>query len=314
MNRYFIKFSVLTALLLGVSVLIGCVTINLGGENTGQAQTTLTSPELPPLATIQPPQHVLSEERLWNADYLSPLLQAPITLVNGAFSGMIDGTELNVTAQPGIAYGDLNGDGIEDAAIVLAENTGGSGVFVSLVVIYSDAGQYAQAAGVVIDDRPIIDSVAIEGSVVKLQALVHAPNDPMVNPTTRISAEYSLRGGRLINTRLSSTFVGGGEHAIYIDTPRDGEGVSGSLRVTGSMPIAPFENNLSLLISDPLSGQLLHEGFMVQAEDMGAPAAFDNSVELPDVPAGTEILLLLSELSMADGTPMALDSIWLIVE
>ena len=314
MKRFFTRTAILIALFLGVSALSGCVTVNMGGENAGQTSATVIAPELPPLATIQPPQHVLSEERLQNADYLSPLLQVPITLVNGAFSGMIDGTELNVTALPGIAYGDLNGDGVEDAAFVLAENSGGSGVFTSLLVVYSEGGLYAQAPGVMIDDRPIIDSVAIEGSVVKLQALVHAPNDPMVNPTTRMSAEYSLLGGRLVQTRLSSTFAGGGEHAIYIDTPRDGESVSGSLRVTGSMPIGPFENNLSLLVSDPLSGQLLHEGFMVQAEDMGAPATFDNTVVLPDVASGTQILLVLSELSMADGTPMALDSIWLIVE
>ncbi len=314
MKRFSIRITNLITLLLGVCVLSGCVTVNMGGENTGKVQTAVIAPTLPALATIQPPQHVLSEERLQNAEYLSPLLQVPFTLVDGAFSGVVDSTELNAVVQPGIAYGDLNNDGIEEAAFVLAENSGGSGVFNSLLAVYSDAGQYTQAQGVIIDDRPVIDSVSIEDGVVKVQALVHAPNDAMVNPTTRMSAEYSLWGSKLVQTRLSSTFAGGGEHAIYIDMPRDGESVSGSLRVTGSMPIAPFENNLSLLISDPLSGQLLHEGFLVQAEDMGAPATFDNTVVLPDVAAGKQILLVLSELSMADGTPMALDAVWLSVK
>lgn len=307
-------FSALVVVFIGVTAMSGCITVNLGGEDTGQAPTEVVDVELSPQATIQPPQHVLTEKRLLNADYLSPLLQTPITLVDGKYSGVIDGTELNVTLQPGIQYGDLNADGIEDAAFLLAENSGGTGVFVSLLVVYSQQEQYAQAAGVLIDDRPVIKSLLIEDGVVKLEGLVHGPNDPMVNPTTSISAEYSLMGGRPVQTRLSSTFAGGGEHIIYIDSPADGELVSGSVRVTGSMPIGPFENNLSLLISDPMSGQLLHQGFMVQAEDMGATATFDNTVALPAVPAGTRILLVLSELSMADGRPMVVDSVQLIVE
>ena len=80
------------------------------------------------------------------------------------------------------------------------------------------------------------------------------------------------------------------------------------------MPVGPFENNLSLLISDPLSGQLLHEGFMVQAEDMGAPATFNNLIQVPEVPAGTELLVTLLELSMEDGSPIAIDSVRVIVK
>ena len=80
------------------------------------------------------------------------------------------------------------------------------------------------------------------------------------------------------------------------------------------MPIGPFENNLSLMILDPVTGQLVHEGFMVDAADMGAPATFDKSILVPDVPAGTRLLVLLSELSMADGTPIAIDSVVVTVK
>ncbi len=221
--------------------------------------------------------------------------------------------EHHVVVLPGIQYGDLNGDGIEDAALILSEDTGGSGVFTSLVVVFSREGQFAQAQGVMIDDRPVIQALSIADGVVHLKALVHGPNDPAIDPTTSMNGEYSLLGGRVVLTRLTSAFGGGGEHAIFIESPTDGEVVSGTMQVKGSMPIGPFENNLSLLISDPLSGQLAHEGFMVQAPDMGAPATFDNTVAVPDVPEGTQILLVLSELSMADGTPMALDSVLLTV-
>lgn len=308
------QFLVLLVLFSLTFALSGCITINPGAGQVPTPGYPSPTALLPPVATLQPSQPALTDERLMNAQYLSPLLQVPVNFVDGRGELLQDGISLNATLQPGIAYGDLNADGIEDAAMIMAENSGGTGVFTSLLVVYSDAGQFAQAPGVSIDDRPVIRELSISEGVVKLKALVHGPNDPAVDPTTSMGAEYTLFGRRLVQTRLTSAFGRSGEHAIYIDTPADGEIVSGSVRVSGSMPIGPFENNISLLVSDPLSGQLLHEGFMVQAADMGAPATFDNTVVLPNVPSGTQLLLVLSELSMADGTPMALDSVRLIVE
>jgi len=74
-----------------------------------------------------------------NARYLSPMLQQPIQLVNGVFTGVVDGVELTARIQPGMQFSDLNEDSVNDAAFLLAEDTGGSGVFVSLIVVYSKA-------------------------------------------------------------------------------------------------------------------------------------------------------------------------------
>ena len=59
-----------------------------------------------------------------------------------------------------------------------------------------------------IDDRPVIEEMVIADGVVKLKELVHAPDDPMVNPTTTINAEYSLFGERIVQTRLTSALAG----------------------------------------------------------------------------------------------------------
>jgi len=311
MKRIFTISAALFTTLLMFLMLSGCVTVNQGGEQPNPAPSP--SPLPPPVATAQPARTGLTDERLMNAEYLSPLLQVPVSLVDGAYSGRVDGMEHHVAVLPGIQYGDLNGDGIEDAALILSEDTGGSGVFTSLVVVFSREGQFAQAPGVMIDDRPVIKELAIADGVVRLKALVHAPNDPAIDPTTSMNGEYSLLSRRVVLTRLTSAFGGGGEHVIFIESPVDGEVVSGTMQVKGSMPIGPFENNLALMISDPLSGQLAQEGFMVQSPDMGAPATFNNTIAVPDVPAGTQILLVLSELSMEDGTPMALDSVLLTV-
>ena len=43
-----------------------------------------------------------------------------------------------------IAFGDLNGDGAADAAVIIATNSSGSGTFVALVAVLNDGGSPAQ--------------------------------------------------------------------------------------------------------------------------------------------------------------------------
>lgn len=288
----------------------GCITINLGETPSSTSVNLPTETVITIETTVPtPPVSALTEETLLNMQYFSPMLQVPVQLVNGEFSGVVDGVELNAKVRPEIAFGDLNRDGIDDAALLLSENTGGSGIFVSLIVIYSQGDHFQQAPAVMIDDRPVINLFTLENGSVNVTGLIHGPNDPMVDPTTTFSAEYRLFGGRLVQAHFASSFGGGDAHVILITMPIDGEEISGTLRLAGNMPIGPFENNLALTITDPAGNVLVHEGFMVQAADMGAPATFDNSINLPAVNAETELLVTLSELSMADGTPIAVDSV-----
>jgi hypothetical protein len=297
----------------GFLSLSSCVTINLGSTPVPATE----SPSQPPILEVPPtPAAVnaeLTETTLMNARYLSPMLQQPLQLVNGVFTGVVDGVELTARIQPGMQFSDLNEDSVNDAAFLLAEDTGGSGVFVSLIVVYSKGEIFQQAPGVLIDDRPVIDSMNIESGVVKLSGLVHSPNDAMVNPTTVFRAEFDLFGDQVVRTRQNSAFGGGAEHLIEIESPVDGERVSGSIRLKGFMPIGPFENNLALQIVDKAGNILIYEGFMVNSEDMGAPAVFDNLIKLPEVSPGSELLVTLLELSMADGLPIAIDSVRVIV-
>ena len=316
---------ILMFLMLAAASLSGCITINFPEQ--GEPAGVYPSPVMTPTATTipatpvvqipstAPPQPVseLTDEVLLNGEYLSPVLQVPIRLVNGSFSGNAGGTQLEAIVTPEIQYGDLNGDSVDDAAFLLSENTGGSGIFVTLMVVFSVDGGFQQAPGVPVDDRPVLDGIIIDNGLVKLTGLVHAPNDPMVSPTTRMRAEYSLFGGQMVLTRYASAFGGGVEHSILIESPVDGTEVSGTLQLTGSMPIGPFENNLLLQIVDPVNRALIEEGFMVQAADMGAPATFEKTISIPDVPTGQQILIVLSELSMADGRPIAVDSVLVTV-
>lgn len=296
-------------------ILTACVTINVQQENptatAGAASPATLTPEvgLPPTNAPE-----LTEEVLRNSEFLSPMLNAPIRLVNGEFSGSVNGVELRASIQPGIQFGDLNGDGVDDAALLLSENTGGTGTFVSLVVIFSQSGKFKQAPGMTIDDRPVINSMSITDGKVKLDVLVHGPNDPMISPTQAELRECTLVDENLILTKLNSILSGGTQRSIQIDAPAAGEEIGSSVRVTGSMAIAPFENTLLIQLLDNTGKEVFSSAFMVQAADVGQPATFDNTLTIPALPSGSKVILVLQELSMADGRPLMIDTVILKIK
>ncbi|MCA9994096.1 MAG: hypothetical protein KDE56_00030 [Anaerolineales bacterium] len=66
------------------------------------------------------------------------------------------------------AYGDLTGDGVAEAVVVLGTNTGGSGFFMNLIVVAAVAGQPQQLASTYLGDGVQIDSIAVEDGIIWL--------------------------------------------------------------------------------------------------------------------------------------------------
>ncbi len=272
-------------------------------------KTELVATSTATLETVEPAAPTvdagLTEQLLRNMEYLAPELGVSVKLVDGIFKG----ASQSVTMLAQFALGDLNGDQVNDAAILLAENGGGTGEFVSLVVIASQGGEFKQVGSVLIDDRPIIQSLEINEGTIILDATIHGLNDAMVSPTVKVHKTYRLLENNLTLMSQSSTLEGGSERSIVIEAPLNGSEVSGSVQLKGSMPIAPFENNLRFRIVDMAGSELLTQGFMVQSADVGGPSVFDNEVTLPVTPIGTWVRLELAELSMADGSVVTLNSV-----
>jgi hypothetical protein len=249
-------------------------------------------------------------EKLKNSTITAPNLQKSIQLANGQYS---DGTN-TVTMLDQIAFGDLNNDQNDDAAVLLSENTGGTGNFVSLVVMLSQGGLFTQTGSMMIDDRPLIKSVQIVDGVIELNVTIHGINDSMADPTLAELQTYKLLENQLTLMRLASNTQDNAEPSIVIEAPADGSEISDIMQVKGSMAVAPFENNLRFSLYD-LAGNLLYqEGFMVNAADPGGPATFDNPIALPAIVSGSKVRLELAELSMADGSLMEMNSVVLTVK
>jgi hypothetical protein len=86
------------------------------------------------------------------------------------------------------------------------------------------------------------------------------------------------------------------------------------VQVTGTVSIAPFENNLTYFVYDEDGNQYAAGPVMVTAPDFGAPGTFDVTFTLEGIPAGTVIYLEIQDQSAADGSLLALDVVKLLVK
>jgi len=133
----------------------------------------------------------------WPADGLAKLMDGEYQeeIVPGAASKLI------IVVYPDMhAFGDLDGDGVEDAAVVLATSGGGSGTFISLEAVINDQGMPKHAASVLLGDRAQIKSVTIEAGEISVEMVTHGPDDPMCCPTQEVTQKYTLRGEELFQT------------------------------------------------------------------------------------------------------------------
>jgi len=277
---------------------------------------TTIIPAATPMETQPPAIQVplLSEDLLKNAEYTTPQYNKTVTLTNGKYEAGSGADYFMAVLLPQIAYGDLNGDGLEDAAILLGENGGGSGVFVSVVAMINQNGKPIQSGAAMIDDRPKINSLTIKDGKIVVEALIHGPNDAMVNPTFPVTQTYQLTESRLALTRFTSRTPSGEERAIQIEGPLPGALVSGPLQVKGSMTIGPFENNLIYRIYDEKGNKLAEGPFPVNSNGTGGPAMFDHAIDLPLLPTGAVIRLELVDANAVDGSTLAMDSVRLITK
>ena len=97
------------------------------------------------------------------------------------------------------AFGDLDGDGVEDAAVVLATSGGGSGTFISLEAVINDNGTPNHAATVLLGDRVQVKSVAVESGEITVDMVTHGPDDPLYRPTLEVTHKYKLQGDTLVH-------------------------------------------------------------------------------------------------------------------
>jgi heat shock protein HslJ len=197
------KFHLLaSAMLIGLAALIACSPTATPMPSATPLPATVASTATT-VATATPIPAALTIETLRNAGYSLPEL-GPIQLVDGAYEDKYgDGaTQVNQVAFISAALGDLNADGLDDAAVILWMNTGGSGDFIYLAAMLNESGTPAQTDITMLGDRAQVQQSHIEAGVITLELLTHGPSDPMCCPSQRVTQTYQLLDGNLIQLSI----------------------------------------------------------------------------------------------------------------
>jgi len=110
-----------------------------------------------------------------------------------------------------ISFGDLNGDGINDAAIVLTFEGPGSAAPQVLVAVMNVNGKGESTAVKALGDNSVIKSININGGVITVNMLTVGPNDSMANPETPQVLKLKVNGNKFLPADKRLTGVGNAE-------------------------------------------------------------------------------------------------------
>lgn len=304
----------ITLLIIAIMMLVSACSTLPTPNSIPEATITLKNTDVPiiPSSTVElvPQLTQVSVDQFKNALVTAPELMKEVQLTDGKWSeNQADGSIQTVILDEHYASGDLNSDGVQDAALLIAESMGGTGVFFSITAMVSEDGSFVQSNSIVIDDRPTIHSIEIIDGEINLNVNIHGPNDVMIDPTLNVTKTYRIRNGLLTIWRQTQLLADGQVRSIEIESPADYSEFSGEVVLKGSMPIAPFENNLLVQLYGEFSLTNFANSLMVTAADVGMPATINTSIPIDMFKSGELVRIQLLEVSMADGSPMAIDTI-----
>lgn len=95
------------------------------------------------------------------------------------------------------ATGDIDGDGVEDAWVLLNENAGGTGQILYLAAVSEASGHPRNLGTIAIGDRVKVMGLEAEDGRATLTYVAAGPDEPACCPTQMISGVYGLEDGTL---------------------------------------------------------------------------------------------------------------------
>jgi heat shock protein HslJ len=166
---------------------------------------TILDPQGNPVLEFQVDPYTLSEtytrEALGNLAYLSEFGEnGTVQLTGGQYRAPAaegSASEIIVSLSNFAAFGDLNGDGVEDAAVILVSSGGGSGVFYDLAVVIDENGTLTNVAIDSLGDRVQVKGLQVTDGEIVVSLLTHAPSDPLCCATQNTILHYQLVGDQL---------------------------------------------------------------------------------------------------------------------
>jgi len=145
----------------------------------------------------------LTPDMLQNTLYQSEWVkEGVVQLTDGEYrKAIMEGSATETVVRlADMAFGDLNNDGVEDAAVILVTDPGGSGTFFDLAAVLNRDGQPQHVATISLGDRAQVRSLSLAEGQISVEMVTHDPNDPMCCPTQLVRNTYALQGDTLMQT------------------------------------------------------------------------------------------------------------------
>lgn len=176
-------------------------------DATGAGAPATESAESPPASTPW------SEDAEGTAveDVPPPPATDSVALANAAYPGLWGGGRYQLrngidrrpdaplsVALAAYVAGDLNGDTVPDALVVLAANTGGMGVYYHLVGVLGTPTRTMWAGFETLGDRPVIDSLIVRDRRALLWLKTQGDDDPTCCPRDIFHYEFDVTAGQLV--------------------------------------------------------------------------------------------------------------------
>ena len=253
-------------------------------------------------------QQRLTLDQLRNAEYRLPLLgdaDTPIQFTDGegqvAFGeGATERVHAGIVNDT-VAFGDLDGDGIADAAVVVFISGGGSGTFIHLVAVLDRNGAPEQAAWAFLGDRVPVRNLTVAGGRIVAHTVTHRPSDGLCCPTLEITRTFGLEGDQLVPRQ-----------ALVIESPLPGETAASGVEIRGTSSVNPSAQSLAYLVYDARGGvigmgSLPVDGYGDQPGTFAAPVEF---IAASDAPGRIEIV----DVDPHDGSALARTAVPVILQ
>jgi hypothetical protein len=127
----------------------------------------------------------------WTAEGTAPLVDGQYE--EAATPGSATMTQVQLLSDL-TAFGDLDADGVADAAVVLVTDPGGSGTFYDLVAVLDRNGNAFPVATSNLGDRIEINSLTIQNGQIVVEMLTRSPDEPMAaDPTQPETRSFQIK-------------------------------------------------------------------------------------------------------------------------